>query len=380
MYNKGTTSELYPRGMRSLRRPLTAVLLLPVIALSACGGGGNSGDAKKTVDRAFKAPIQSANVKLSVKAELDGVAALSKPVQFELKGPYKSNGSNKLPEFDWDLNVSGGGQSFAAGIISSGDNAYVTFGGQDYQVGAAQVAAFNKQLQANKSKQKNQSFSAFGVDPTSWLKDPSDEGTENVAGVETNHVSAGVDMAKLLADLNSVVDKAPAAGAGGPKPPKLTDAQIKQIQDVVKDPHFDVYAGKDDGKLRKVQTAFDFSVPDSAKARAGGLSGGKITFDLEFSDVGKPQTITAPQNAKPLTDLTSQLRGLLGGAGAGGLGLGGAGGGTSGGTSGGSATPPAGGSPSPGASSDSFKKYSDCVQKAPSSDVQAIQKCSDLLQ
>lgn len=382
--NDLTTQELrargYSRRMHRFRRPLTAVLLLPALGLAACGGGGDGQDAKKTIDTAFKKPIKSANVKLSAQAEVDGVPQLGKPVKFELSGPYQGNGDSKLPSFDWNIKVSGGGQDFAAGVISTGSDAFVTFGGQNYEVGRGAVSRFNRQLADSTKKTKKRSFSAFGINPTDWLKDPSDEGTDDVGGVESNHVSAAVDMGKLLNDLNSVVDKAPAGGVAGRKPAKLTKSQIKSVNDAVKDPKFDVYAGKDDGKLRKLQTDFDFQVPDGKSSQAGGLSGGKITFSLEFTDVGKPVKVGAPSNAKPIGDLTGQLGGLLG---AGSLGGGSSSGGGSSyrrGGGGGTAPPPSTRGLGRSASDKALSRYKKCIQKAPNSDVNAIQKCAKLLQ
>jgi len=84
--------------------------------------------------------------------------------------------------------------------------------------------------------------------------------------------------------------------------------------------------------------------------------------------VGKPQTITAPQNAKPLSELTSQLGGLgsvLGG-GTGSSGSGSSGSGSSGSSSG-------------GPSGEALQAYSTCLQKADPSKPAELQKCADLL-
>jgi hypothetical protein len=112
----------------------------------------------------------------------------------------------------------------------------------------------------------------------------------------------------------------------------------------------------------------DFQIPADQRAKFQGAEGGSLSFSIDFAKVGQPQTITAPSNARPLSELQQQLGGLGGGLG----GLGGAG--SSGGT-GGSSGGSGGGNPSQA----KIQKYSQCLQNAKSSDIAAIQKCAQLL-
>ena len=123
----------------------------------------------------------------------------------------------------------------------------------------------------------------------------------------------------------------------------------------MKNPRFDVYVGKDDNIIRRLSADISFEVPQTQQAQLGGLTSGTLSFSIEFADVGKPQTITAPTSSKPLSELTSQLGGL-------GSVLGGAGGGSSSGTGTGTGT---GTSPSAsGPSAAALQAYSKCLQKA----------------
>jgi hypothetical protein len=119
------------RDRRLLSLLLVALASVAALALSACGGGdnGGSGDAKALLKDAFQTPIKSANVSLDVSAKIDGVAQLSQPISVKLTGPYESQGQQKVPKLDWNVNVSGGGQTFSGGLISTGDNAFVNFQG-----------------------------------------------------------------------------------------------------------------------------------------------------------------------------------------------------------------------------------------------------------
>jgi hypothetical protein len=174
-------------------------------------------------------------------------------------------------------------------------------------------------------------------------------------------VKAELDVERALADLNKVVKRT------GGSDFSITDDQIESIQRVVKDPRFDVYVGRDDGKIRRVSVDVEFDVPENQRARFNGLDGGRITIDVEFAEVGKPQRIEVPESPRPIAELTKQLGGL----------------GALGAILGGGGTPQGGGSPAPGGGAptpEQFQRYSECLEKAKPSDTRALEQCSALLQ
>ncbi|HEX4733335.1 MAG TPA: hypothetical protein VH247_02890 [Thermoleophilaceae bacterium] len=327
--------------------------------LAACGSG-SSGDVKDTLDKAFSTPIKSASIDLEITLKLDGIKQLNGPVKLSVQGPYESGGSQTIPKADWDIAASAAGQNFSAAFTSTGDNAWVGFQGQNYEVGRQAVARLNQQIKQAAGKNKSKGLSQFGIDPRDWLTDAKDEGSEKVGGVDTDHVSAALDVGKFLDDLNRIVQK---AGGTTGTTARITPAQKKQIEDVVENPRFDVYVGKDDNVIRRLSSDLSFSVPSDKQAQVGGLKSGTLSFSIEFANVGKPQTITAPTNAKPLSELTAQLGGLSGV-------LGGTGASSGSGSS---------GSGSGGPSSKALQAYSNCLQKADPSKAAELQKCADLL-
>jgi hypothetical protein len=334
-------------------------LLLALTALAAvlaaCGSGSSS-NVTATLDKAFSTPIKSAKINLDVTLKLDGIKQLNGPIKLNVQGPYASGASQTIPKANWDIAASAAGQNFSAGFISTGDDAWVVFQGQNYEVGKAAVAQVNAQIKQAAGKKKG--LSQFGIDARKWLKDAKDEGSETVAGVDTNHVSAALDVSAFLNDVNQLVQRAGGSLGASSAAPRLTDAQKKKIEEVVKNPRFDVYSGKTDNVIRRLSADLQFNVPSAQQAQLGGLTSGTLSFSIEFADVGKPQTITAPTNAKPLSELTSKLGGLSGI-------LGGSG---SSGTSG-----------SSGPSAAAQSKYAQCLQKADPSKPAALQKCADLL-
>jgi hypothetical protein len=359
------------------RRAALALSLLAaaaLLALAGCGGGGSSKDARALIDKAFKQSIPSADMTLAIEAKVNGVAQLQQPVSLKIAGPYQSNGKTKLPSFDWNVSVSGGGQAFSGGLTSTGDNAFVNFQNQDYELGAAQVAQLNQQLGQQTSSGKT--LKDFGIDPQAWVKDPKDKGDEDVNGTSTTHVQATVDVAKMLNDFNKTISQAGGA-MGASAPQQLTADQIGKINQVVKSPKFDIYVGKEDNKIRRLSIVIDFQIPADQRAQFQGAEGGTLNFSIDFSKVGQKQTITAPANPRPIADLQQQLGGLSGGLGGlGGSGSsGGSGSGGSGGDSGsgGSGSGGSGSTPTP----QQFEKYSKCLQAAKTG--ADIQKCQSII-
>ena len=355
---------------RHLRVIALLCLALFAAVLTACGSS-NSQSAEDTLNKAFSTPIKSANIDLEVSIKVDGVKQLSDPIKLSVQGPYESGGKQTIPKAQWDISASAAGQNFSAGFISTGTDAWVQFQGQSYEIGQAAVTQINQQIQqAAKNGSKKKGLAQFGIDPRNWLDNAKNEGTSTVDGVETNHVSATLNVSKLLDDLNQVVQKA-GGTISGAAAAQLTPAQKKEVEDVVQNPTFDVYAGKNDNVIRRLSADISFKVPSDKQAQVGGLEGGTVSFSIDFANVGKPQTISPPANAKPLSDLTSQLGGLSGvlGGGLGASGSGGSGSSGSGSSSSGSGGP----------SADALQKYSKCLQKADPSKPQELQKCADLL-
>jgi hypothetical protein len=348
-------------------------VLLAGALIAGCGE-----DDKESVtallDQAFKSPIGSADVKLDIEVELDGVDQLEDPIEVTLTGPYDSTGDAELPSVDWDITFSAQNQSFNAGLTSTGDRGFLAFQGTEYEVNREAMANLSRQVAASRKREGGRDLSDFGVTARDWIVDGDEEGDEDVAGVETTHVSGRLDVARALDDLNTVVQEATKLGGpvGSQAPPELTDEQKEQIEEVVEDPRFDAYVGKDDEKLHRLSADVEFEVPEDFRDRVGGLEGGRVSFSIEFANIGEPKRIEAPQDARPIDELTRQLQGLIGGA------LGGAAPQEGSGQESVPA-PDGGGAEAPQTDPEKRKAYEDCIKTDPNDEsVRAF--CEVLLQ
>lgn len=343
--------------------------------LAGCGG---SPDPEELLDKAFSETVGSAQVSLGVDLELQGLTGLTEPVRLQIEGPYRSAAEDELPAFDFAVSVDAAGAPVpgqALELTSTGGNLFVTLAGTAYEVGEDAVA---EQLTADAANDEEDGLGALGVDPRSWVEDPSIEGEEEIAGVQVTHVTGVLSVPAMVADLNDAAQQASAAG--DQSAPVLTDEQITQIEETVENPAFDLYVGED-GKIRRLSASMTFTVPEADRAGLGGLESGRLGFELELSTVGEEVAIEPPADAKPIAELTKQLQALTGGLVVpegvpGGSGAGAA----PGGSEGGQAPPQGSGGPAPGgADAEAFQRYADCLKDADPADPAAVAACGELL-
>jgi hypothetical protein len=324
---------------------LLAGLALGGLLLGACGGSDDDADAKaalaKTVSATSK--IESGRLTASFALKPDGPIALGGEIQARAAGPFTAPAQGELPTSKLALSGSIGGQSLRATATTTGKRAFLRLGGKDYRLGDDTVTALTEAL----GRDSGAGFASLGLDPASWITDAETKDGGKVGGVDTTRISGGVDAGKLLADVAKLLD---AAGAGG----LLTAKLRKQIADSVKSASVDVYSGADDQILRRLVLAVDFAFDDKARSPITGLDGGTIKVDIRIAGVNETTLdVTAPENARPLTELPD-------GGGLGALlnGLGGA--------------LPGGGGGEPDEDS---KAFLDCVRKA-AGDAEEVGKCA----
>lgn len=373
---------------RSALLPI-AVLSLAVPALVAGCGGDDAGDLdpQAVIDETFNndEKVTSGNLSLSVGGSATGDQGGS--LEASLSGPFQGDPDdpNALPQLDWtgSLTAEGAGQSvsFDGGVTVTEDNAYVEYGGEAYELGTevfeelsagAQEAseqgsdteglsfteAFTQGCEQSLQAQGATDTSACDVDFEGWLGELTNDGSEDVEGTETVHISGTVDVETMLSDLVELGGAVPQTATTAP-----TEAQVQQIADAVSEASFDLYSGVDDDILRGLD--FNLAIDPSAipEAGAAGVDSVDVNFSMRLGGVNEDQTIEAPEDAKPIDDLLGQFgvdSGSLGNLGA----LGGGGGGI----------PSVPATPAPSGGSGDPNAYLDCIAGA--STPEEIEACA----
>src|SRR5687768_17063090 len=292
------------------------LLAAAVLALAACGGGDGGGgsdeDAAKVIQETFSGEkeVDSGKLDMNVSAEIEGSGAASQidgPVTLKLGGPFQSRGKDALPEVDIDLSVSGGGQTFTAGALTTGDAAFISYQGTNYKVPDSQFRRYKRQIERDArrdNQDSNFSLAQLGINPRNWIENPKNEGTEEVGGAETIHVTADVDVKAFVDDLDDLLQRASSLGVQNQQvPQELTKRQKDQIEEAIEDVRFDLWTGEQDRILRRIEVEFGFRLPRELRQDAQGVERGNVKMALEISDVNQDQEINPPSNARPLSEL-----------------------------------------------------------------------------
>ena len=346
--------------MRLLLPLLIALLGIGLIA--GCGGGdeADSGtDVNQLLDETFSGgkDINSGRIDLGLRVESQG-GEQSGPVTIDISGPFQSEGEGRLPRFQISASLQGAGENLEAGVTSTGDAGYVNLQGTDYQVSRMVFQQFKAGFEQTQQQdqQEGQSLASLGIDPRRWLTNARNAGESEVGGTETIKITGGVDVGRLLDDVNTALERTRSLGLQGAEelPERLTEEQKRQATEAVRNLAVEIHTGKEDKILRRMLIRLDLQAPEGTDTL--GVSSARIALDLSLLELNEDQEITAPESPRPFEELVGSL---------GGLGLGGAGGGAGGGGGG-------------GASQENLQKYSQCIQAA-GNDTQKARECSELL-
>ncbi len=226
------------------------------------------------------------------------------------------------------------------------DNAYVEYKDQAYELGTEQFeqikTAVEQQAEAAGAEptasfaegckqaieQAGGDAAACDIDFESWITNLTNEGEADVGGTPTTHISGDADVQKILEDIGNIASSLPSASSSGFDP-----SQLSLASGAISDASIDVYSGTDDSVLRKLEANLTID-PSALGAPSEQIGEITIAFSIEIDGLNEEQTITAPENPKPIAELIQNsgldlgaLGGSLGGDLGSGSGSGGGGGG-----------------------------------------------------
>jgi ABC-type amino acid transport substrate-binding protein len=291
----------------TLRALLVLACALPCAALlAACGSSDTPNDAaaERTLQQTFgssSTSIERGRLAATLRLEPEGLLKLGGPISVRLTGPFEAPSRRTLPRFDLAFLTTLAGQHFSGSAISTGTKGFLKLDDRTYAVDDAFVTKLRAGL-GDAAAEPQAGLKALGIDPLRWITGPQSKGEERVAGVDTVRIGGDVDVSRLLADLGTLLDKAGGAGAS-----LLTPQLRTQIAEAVKSAKVDVWTGAGDKLLRQLAVVVTFAFKDGSQSPIAGLEGGRITLRARLDDVnGAPVRVTAPQDARPLSELTGE--------------------------------------------------------------------------
>ena len=270
-----------------MRRTLALALLL-LTALAGCGGSEHARvDPELMLDQATAEGISNASVEIDASLRVLGVDRLSQPLRLRLDGPYLSNGTERIPSFDWRLSASALGFPVGGKVLSTGDNVYLSLYGNDYEVGRTAVSGANQRLQ--------EAGAAAGapLDLRSWFGPARVVGDDNAGGADCERITAPLRPGGTAGDL------APLASALGLSQPPTVSGRATAC------------VGYEDRRFHELQVDAVVELPPVDRAELGGATGARLNADVVISDIGDQQSISAPRGSyRPIQDLFLTLNDL----------------------------------------------------------------------
>ena len=187
-----------------------------VVALSGCGGGGDSSaDPQEVLDQALGGGNGADSGVLDLTFDLESSGGQEGSIDASVQGPFQSNGDATLPSVDLDVHASVDSGSdpsfdFDGGLTLTSDGAFVGLDGQEYQLDDSTFQAVKASYEQSAAQQQRQASRArwsSSASTRSWVTDLTNEGTEDLDGTEVVHVSGTADVPKIVADLNDVAQQ-----------------------------------------------------------------------------------------------------------------------------------------------------------------------------
>jgi hypothetical protein len=137
----------------------------------------------------------------------------------------------------------------------------------------------------------------LGIDPSGWLTNLQNEGTEDVEGTETIHISGDANVPQIVEDIQS------AASLVGDQVAPVPTEELSELEDTVTEARIDVFTGADDRILRRLAFSFAIELPEDVD----GGGNASVDFSVTLSQLNEKQTIAEPSGAQPLSELLGRF-------------------------------------------------------------------------
>jgi hypothetical protein len=257
--------------------------LLPfAIAFLLAGCGGSAGPARNDLRAAAQKLGQIRAGVLDLKLLVTPLQGTNGRIGFELSGPFKLR-KDALPIAKLRYTQYAGANVASATFVSTGTQAYALSGGRRVALPASAAAEIEH---AAGGITGGGAETPLRID--NWLDYPSVSDGGTVGGASTDHVTAKLDVVNAANGLLGFVRTL------GHATPTITGSSADQLRKAVKSSSIDVWIGKRDKLLRKLdlKAQLGFDVPKELQRALGNVVGANVEFLLAVSNPNRPIQLT----------------------------------------------------------------------------------------
>ena len=303
--------------------------LVGALTLSACGGsdsGGGAGnkpaagnkaqdrkDMARLIKQAFGPNEKARSGKLdgTIDLEVKGVPRYKGPIEVTASGGFDLPAGAEVPDFRMDVGLVLNDHAIGGQLVLVDPDAFIQLGNTGYKLPAAITAKIHAPGAALDNGLAK-TAGMFFIRPDRWQKDGKIVGTEDVAGVQTEHATAGIrpgrffeDVARLVRLLTSL-RVTEAVGI----PQAVTPAQRAALGRSVSTASGEVWVGKADHVLRKAHLEGKLRVAKKDRKILGGMTSATLDANVNITEVGQPQKINGPPRLGVYSELQLALDAL----------------------------------------------------------------------
>lgn len=299
----------------SIRRTVTASAgaLAVALALVSCGGGasgdeetdraGTHAEAVKLLRAATasgNAAARSGRIDGRVELALKGVPGFSEPFTVGVRGPYRYRPGASLPDYELELGVRENG----VGLTSLDGRSWVSLGSTGYRLPAQVRRRLVRTSARGGGNGLMRTLEQFGVAPWRWETEQLIDRVTRIDGVAVTHITTGFTAGRILEDANTLL--ALLSSLRLTRATGLPDAISREARRIIvrsvthKEGH--QWIGVQDKAIHRSSFTMKFTIPQADRAKAGGISSGTVVGVLNVTEVGRPQTISAPASTGSFAD------------------------------------------------------------------------------
>ena len=181
-------------------------------------------------------------------------------------------------------------------FLVGADQVLIGLGPSAYPVPTALAATIRRPLAGSRNV-LGSVLDVFAIAPGRWATRSQIAGNTSVGGVDTTHLTAGIDLAAFFDDaaaFTRVLTSLRFTEVAG-LPQVITPAMRAALVRSVTSATGDVYTGVSDHVVRRAH--FDIRLKPSAadRRRLAGIRTMRLVGELGVSDVGAPQKVAAPR-------------------------------------------------------------------------------------